>query len=108
MRQMLSGNHKLAVFIGLCALLLLLSIALVGVSIHQAVGQGDARAQQSRETDRRICRALNEYNHAFTLQLRRAQKTLPTLAYFRAHPDELANQQKEITHELAVFQQRRC
>lgn len=98
---MRTGSRKLAVWFVLAAVLLLGAVALAGYGINVAVSQ-------QRETNRLVCRAVNQFNAVIASQLQRSALTLPKLAYFRAHPDELAQQEIEIRRQLNLFRQRQC
>jgi hypothetical protein len=55
-----------------------------------------------------ICVAINQQNKAITDSLHRSLKATPTLAYYKAHPDELARVLAQIRQEIRVFAQKPC
>lgn len=101
MKRTLLGNRKLAAWVIASGCVLLASVALVGVALNGAVN-GRQRA------DRQVCVGFNRFDAVITQTLRRSAANLPKLAYFRAHPDELAKQEREIRRQLVLFQPRPC
>lgn len=97
----MAANRKLLVWLIVCALFLLASVALVGVAINEAVSTQD-------RTNRQICVAFNRFNAVITVTLNRSAVNLPKLAYFREHPGELAGQEDEIRQQIVQFRQRAC
>lgn len=101
MRATIAGNRKLAVGVTVCALLVLASIAVAGVAIWRA-------ASGQQHTNRDICIAFNRFDAVITATLERSSTNLPKLAYFRAHPLELAQQEDEVHKQLEQFRQQPC
>ena len=54
------------------------------------------------------CQQVNVLRIAIVESLHRSEATLPTLAYYRQHPAELAQQERLIVGELSRFHPVRC
>lgn len=101
MKSTLTKHGKLLAWVAVAAAMLAAAFALAAYAI------GHAAADQ-RHTNRQICLAFNRFDLVITQTLQRSLVTLPTLAYFRQHPAELAAQRAEIRRELTLFRPRRC
>lgn len=56
---------------------------------------------QIGRTNDRLCHATTANRAYIRGAIERGRKTLPTVAYYRDHPDELARQQQELRRSLA-------
>lgn len=101
MKAVLAANRKLAVWVIFSGVVLLASVALVGVAIDRSVSE-------RQHSDREICVAFNRFNAVLTTTLRRSTVNLPKLSYFHDHPAELAQQEATIRAQLEQFRQRPC
>lgn len=87
--------------------LVLSILVLVASSVALVVAVG-LNASQRAATDTKICKAVNRVNTTIEQQLRRSQQTLPTLSYYKAHPDELTTQLELINDEIVAFKPLNC
>lgn len=101
MRQALKTHRGLAVWVVVTALTLAASLALIGISVRQSVNY-------QRKTDRIVCRAINRFDGVVVGTLERSRANLPKLAYFQAHPGELAAQLAEIRRQIRLFAPTHC
>ena len=61
----------------------------------------DSARRQSRT---QTCQAFQQLSDTFTKLIRDGEKTLPTFAYYKQHPDELAKAVATDEHSIAVLQ----
>lgn len=74
---------------------------------HQATIIRRQKRAQLR-VNHEVCLAVNNINGAITQTIRRSKKNLDRLAYYREHPDERAEQLREIDRTLSDFKPRTC
>jgi hypothetical protein len=101
MRRTLVHNRKLIAWVAISTVMLIISIGVGAVTIRDA-------AEQQRDTNRIVCRAVNRIDSTLVATLMRSEANLPKLAYFQQHPDELAAQLAEVRRQIALFQPRLC
>ena len=101
-QRILDADHRTSLIVLMfCALLVILSLAAVGVSLRN-------RSDQQAETNHSICVAVNNINRIITQSLERSKHNIPKLAYYRNHPRELREQVAEVNRSLRDFRPRTC
>lgn len=55
-----------------------------------------------------ICEGVNNLNAVISQTLQRSKQNLDRLDYYRTHPAEKRQQQREIDRTLRLFEPRRC
>jgi Skp family chaperone for outer membrane proteins len=80
---------------------LLVSVLLIFFALRE-------RKKTLDRSDHQVCIAIRNLDLVVTRQLQRSKVNLPKLAYFREHPEELAQQQESIEAQLKAFRPREC
>lgn len=86
----------------------LLASACFAAALLTAVYVLVGNAQHSRATDRRVCLQVELLKGYVREALGRSRRTLPRIAYYRRHPDELAIAEAQIRDDLTTFKRRAC
>jgi len=63
---------------------------------------------QQQGTDHKICVQVQQNKSYIYNSIIRSEKTLPTISYYKHHPDELTNQLKLIREAKADFVPKKC
>ena len=79
---------------------LVVQLVISGVQVYQTV------EAQSRRQD--ICEAVENLDAVISQTLRRSKKNLDTLSYYKTHPGEKAEQERQIDKTLALFAPHPC
>lgn len=83
--------------LALCAV----SFAILGFSLSAA-------RSQEHKTTQEICQAVNNLNGIIVQTLERSKANLDRLDYYKRHPQERAEQLKEINRTERLFRPRTC
>jgi hypothetical protein len=82
---------------------------MIAIAASVALVISVARDHEARiDTDTKICLATNRLVVPIRASLQRALVTLPTLSYYKEHPDELAIQLAEVRRNLRAFRTLDC
>jgi hypothetical protein len=61
-----------------------------------------------RVVDTKTCDRFNILFQGFTDSLERSKAAIPTIAYYKTHPEEKQRALAEINHQLVVYKQVKC
>jgi len=64
--------------------------------------------EQTHDTANVLCIAQNRQNAYILAAIQRSKRSLPTISYYKAHPDELKAALKNIKQEEHDFRQMDC
>lgn len=85
-----------------------LALALLCAASIALVWAVRVNSQERASVDRRICVAVNKVNTTIETTLHRSLKTLPTITYYKEHPDELVQQIALVRQEITEFKPLKC
>lgn len=95
--EVIKTSNKLTIATAIfCALLFFLSISTVGYVLY-------GRESTQRDVNAAVCKAVIRLDNAITSSLRRSLIDTPKLAYYKDHPDELADQIAQIRRTIKQF-----
>ncbi len=94
---------RMYIIAGLCGLAMLVALCLAGVALIVRFNSTNLKVERQKAINTAVCSAVVHLDAAITQSLRRSLTDLPKIAYYKAHPTELATQQREVRRSLKTF-----